>query len=283
MARPSYFQKVLTRTLDPAPIRPASGLLARWAQVADAGLTYAPGPAPLPRPDAATPAPESGATLPRPAPPRHEPATASDAPAPAAGRTPPGPRPGRQQAGPRGEQRSRQLRQEDDTSPPPLSSRPPVAPIRHQPATAMPTSLATLPFAVRQESHQSAATHTGAREAAGPAPGHQHIAPPALREMQRSLPAAATAVGAERVERPVVMPARVRAAAPVPPHAAKPGATVQIGTIEVNIIREASASAPASPAPRPQAIPPLAAATPATHSPAPISRPIRGGHGFHQS
>lgn len=279
MAKPSYFQAVITRGLDAAPIRPASGLLTRWSQVSDMGsaparrvvrptlaaeaqsTTAAPSQAPrfVQAPDDAITARADGATSPL--------------------REPDGPL----TEAPLERRRREQASAQDGASPPvnqvrwinpqlqPMQPTRPITPAASPPAR-IPTPEQLADIQPGQRARLQRAQHQASTVPL--------VSPPA----QERLPAQAAAepkIVHERIERQVVMPPPLKPAQPVPPPAMKQATTVEIGSIEVRVIREVAPApavtarhAPAQPSPT---------VAPVTQPSAPISRRMGVGHGFHQS
>ncbi len=280
MAKPTYFQKVVARKLDSAQIQPASGLLTRWSQVANVNpsgvqkasqkpLNADAQVSQLNRPQFAkanrselaienvqrTPAMNailSEAKNESRSEPRHE-LPPIEAPSKAISRLKP-------------------LTPE----PSPESKVDPVAQTKLASASAPPR---------RQE--RKAEAKVEKYETNKPVKGSQPVNPEV--QQPKVLPpqqvVTATKAVHDRVERQIVMPAKREPAPALPPPVAKQGTTVQIGTIEVRVVREVK-PAPATPAPRQETKSPLAVASTGNSSSspsAPISRKMGGAFGFHQS
>lgn len=283
MAKPSsasYFQRITARMANATPIRPASGLLARWAEVADIGHL---GPVPSRR----TVRPASGDEVP------HALGSASQAPEPVLSprktvvarsedtaefhRAPAGPLTKIRPAQPHHEKAQRHQGASTPSAPP--------RPVPSQMGPAAPIESAGSRPMKPPASRQPAGIQTGRHETPPPALRLAPVAPTVKPTRQEHVPekaAAARKVIQERmIERPLVMPASVQTPARLSPPAAKQAATVQIGTIEVKVIREV-APAPAFTPPHLSAKPPPATAA-ATQPSTPISRRLAVAHGFHQS
>jgi hypothetical protein len=272
VARTSYFQKVLTRAVDAPPLQPASGLLTRWTQVADAWPTMdrkAP-PSP-PTAVAARPLTDVAQTTAPPGQPRREPIAENEAQSPGIQPTVQEPHRVAQPIRPR----------RDETLQPPPEFQERARESRTNQAIE-PKAATPMPVA-RSDPGRTPITQTERR--APPEPAHlaQRVTPAPLPSQERPTPRgeAATRVVKERVERQIMMPAPPQSTAFPPPPIPKREATVEIGTIEVKIIRE-PAPVPAVAALQQQTGPPRASSQPAAQA-APISRGMAVAHGFHQS
>lgn len=274
MARASYFQKVVARTFDSPHVQPASGLLTRWSQVTDAAPAMIRGTAPAAAPlVAGAPIASANPTRSRlPDPSQPEPRLRNNDRDPGAFSTaaevPPEPVPARLRivetpnpgASPPKLSTGLKAGAATRSEPPRLTSPPP-------PKSGSRATLQSQP----SQAFRSTQEHK---------PITPELSPP--KQRQPVAPAQAlTKVVEKRIEREFVMPAKPGPATSIPPPASKGGASVQIGSIQVTVVRE-SAPAPTVAAPQPQTQAPfrsVPAPTPVTR----ISRAIAVAHGFHQS
>jgi hypothetical protein len=104
--------------------------------------------------------------------------------------------------------------------------------------------------------------------------------PPPIERSMRPIEATRRVVQVH-AERPFVLPVPPQAAPPLPPPA-RPGPTLEIGSIEVKVIREQTHAAAALP-PQPQPVRHERVTSTAASRPASISRGISDAHTFHQS
>lgn len=273
MARASYFQKVVARSFDSPHVQPASGLMTRWSQVTDAAPAMIRSTT-LPAPKVAS-APVASTNLTRstlPEPPQPEPRLRnierSHAVFSTAVEAPPEPVAARQRIVETPKPGAKPLKLSTvfkagaaaQPEPPTLTSptppRPgPMAPMQSQPSQA---------FRSTQE--------------------HKPITPELSMPAQRQpvAPAQAlTKVVEKRIEREFVMPATSGPATSIPPPASKGGASVQIGSIQVTVVRESAPAATVA-ARQPQTQVPFRS-TPAPTPVTRISRAMAVAHGFHQS